>query len=75
MAISGTDDEAGTPLLAVTVDGSVDYRSEPAVRSSTGGWRSAGFIIGNFADFPAIFVLLELISSEILVSGLFFSLR
>ncbi|XP_010498728.1 PREDICTED: protein NRT1/ PTR FAMILY 5.10 [Camelina sativa] len=47
MAISGAVDEAGTPLLAVTtVDGSVDYRSKPAVRSSSGGWRSAGFIIG-----------------------------
>ncbi|CAA7052488.1 unnamed protein product [Microthlaspi erraticum] len=28
-------------------DGSVDYKSKPAVRSSSGGWRSAGFIIGN----------------------------
>ncbi|CAH8253221.1 unnamed protein product [Arabidopsis lyrata] len=46
MAISGAVDEAGTPLLAVTVDGSVDFRSKPAVRSSSGGWRSAGFIIG-----------------------------
>ncbi|CAD5313468.1 unnamed protein product [Arabidopsis thaliana] len=46
MSISGAVDEAGTPLLAVTVDGSVDYRSKPAVRSSSGGWRSAGFIIG-----------------------------
>lgn len=46
MAIAGADDEAGTPLLTETVDGSVDYRSKPAVRSSSGGWRSAGFIIG-----------------------------
>lgn len=46
MAIAGVDNEAGTPLLSKTVDGSVDYRNEPAVRSSSGGWRSAGFIIG-----------------------------
>lgn len=46
MAIAGADNEAGTPLLPKTVDGSVDYRNEPAVRSSSGGWRSAGFIIG-----------------------------
>ncbi|CAA7027241.1 unnamed protein product [Microthlaspi erraticum] len=47
MSIAGAAaDEAGTPLLAKTVDGSVDYKSKPAVRSSSGGWRSAGFIIG-----------------------------
>uniref|UniRef100_A0A1J3J0B1 Protein NRT1/ PTR FAMILY 5.10 n=1 Tax=Noccaea caerulescens TaxID=107243 RepID=A0A1J3J0B1_NOCCA len=46
MAIAGAADEAATPLLAKTVDGSVDYKSKPAVRSSSGGWRSAGFIIG-----------------------------
>ncbi|EOA40039.1 hypothetical protein CARUB_v10008731mg [Capsella rubella] len=46
MPISGADDEAGTPFLNVTVNGSVDYRSKPAVRSASGGWRSAGFIIG-----------------------------
>ncbi|CAN8312945.1 unnamed protein product [Cochlearia groenlandica] len=47
MSISGVaDDEAGTPLLAETVDEYVDLRSKPAVRSSSGRWRSAGFIIG-----------------------------
>ncbi|KAG2303615.1 hypothetical protein Bca4012_062353 [Brassica carinata] len=46
MAISGADNESGAPLLSKIVDGSVDYRNEPAVRSSSGGWRSAGFIIG-----------------------------
>ncbi|KAJ0257619.1 Protein NRT1/ PTR FAMILY 5.10 [Hirschfeldia incana] len=46
MAIAGVDNEAGAPLLSKTVDGSVDYRNEPAVRSSSGGWRSAGYIIG-----------------------------
>lgn len=53
MAIAGADNEAGTPLLPKTVDGSVDYRNEPAVRSSSGGWRSAGFIIGTSPSFPA----------------------
>lgn len=56
MAIAGVDNEAGTPLLSKTVDGSVDYRNEPAVRSSSGGWRSAGFIIGKFSEIPAKFV-------------------
>ncbi|KAF2297376.1 hypothetical protein GH714_022067 [Hevea brasiliensis] len=37
---------ATTPLMEdVTVDGSVDYKSRPAHRSSSGGWRSASFII------------------------------
>ncbi|KAF8104940.1 hypothetical protein N665_0165s0028 [Sinapis alba] len=46
MAIAGADNEAGAPFLSTTVDGSVDHRNKPAVRSSSGGWRSAGFIIG-----------------------------
>ncbi|CAH8306713.1 unnamed protein product [Eruca vesicaria subsp. sativa] len=46
MAIAVVDNEAIAPLLSKTVDGSVDSRKKPAVRSSSGGWRSAGFIIG-----------------------------
>ncbi|GMN61974.1 hypothetical protein TIFTF001_031059 [Ficus carica] len=38
------DDE--TPLLDYTVDGVVDNKGRPALRSNSGGWRSAGFIIG-----------------------------
>jgi len=29
------------------VDGAVDYRGQPAIRSKSGYWRSAWFIIGN----------------------------
>jgi len=29
------------------VDGAVDYRRQPAIRSKSGYWRSAWFIIGN----------------------------
>ncbi|KAJ7945749.1 Protein NRT1/ PTR FAMILY 5.10 [Quillaja saponaria] len=36
-----------TPLLVSdTVDGAVDYKGRPAIRSSFGSWRSAWFIIG-----------------------------
>ncbi|KAL5973575.1 hypothetical protein ACLOJK_030226 [Asimina triloba] len=41
MAISATD-----ALLGDIVDGSVDYRGRPVARSSSGGWKSAFFIIG-----------------------------
>lgn len=43
-------DDAETPLLRDTVDGAVDYRGRPVARSASGGWRSAGFIIGS-SDF------------------------
>jgi len=29
------------------VDGVVDYRGQPAIRSKTGYWRSAWFVIGT----------------------------
>ncbi|KAF3957498.1 hypothetical protein CMV_017498 [Castanea mollissima] len=37
-----------TQLLSLsdTVDGAVDYKGRPVLRSNTGGWRSAYFIIG-----------------------------
>ncbi|XP_043712944.1 protein NRT1/ PTR FAMILY 5.10-like [Telopea speciosissima] len=34
------------PLLSDTVKGAVDYKGSPAIRSETGKWRSAIFIIG-----------------------------
>ncbi|KAL6961971.1 hypothetical protein U1Q18_036929 [Sarracenia purpurea var. burkii] len=50
MAVSGLTaadtSEAATPLLDDVVDGVVDYRNRPVVRSKSGGWRSALFIIG-----------------------------
>nr|XP_043640129.1 protein NRT1/ PTR FAMILY 5.10 [Erigeron canadensis] len=35
-----------TPLVDGTVDRFVDYKNRPAIRSKSGGWRSAYFIIG-----------------------------
>ncbi|GMY20398.1 peptide transporter PTR3-A [Fagus crenata] len=35
-----------TPLVLETVDGAVDYKGQPVLRSHSGGWRSAYFIIG-----------------------------
>ncbi|EXC36135.1 hypothetical protein L484_000371 [Morus notabilis] len=40
-------DDAETPILENgIVDGAVDYKGHPVLRSSSGGWRSASFIIG-----------------------------
>ena len=38
-----------TPFVSLsdTVDGAVDHKGRPVLRSNTGGWRSAYFIIGN----------------------------
>lgn len=43
MAISTIE----APLLSDTVDGAVDYKGRPVLRSTFGSWRSASFIIGN----------------------------
>ncbi|KAJ4964792.1 hypothetical protein NE237_016641 [Protea cynaroides] len=34
------------PLLSETVEGAVDYKGRPAIRSETGRWRTSVFIIG-----------------------------
>ncbi|POO00130.1 Proton-dependent oligopeptide transporter [Trema orientale] len=39
-------DEAQAPMLVNAVDGAVDYRGRPVIRSNSGGWRSAAFILG-----------------------------
>ncbi|CAH2053001.1 unnamed protein product, partial [Thlaspi arvense] len=46
MSISGAGNETGTTLTDDVVECSVDFRGKPSVRSSSGGWRSCGFIIG-----------------------------
>ncbi|XP_062027365.1 protein NRT1/ PTR FAMILY 5.10-like [Rosa rugosa] len=38
--------ETRTPLLDDVVDGAVDYKGHQVHRSTSGGWRSASFIIG-----------------------------
>ncbi|KAJ7949667.1 protein NRT1/ PTR FAMILY 5.10-like, partial [Quillaja saponaria] len=38
--------EPKTPLLLDTVDGAVDHKGRPVLRSQSGRWRSASFIIG-----------------------------
>ncbi|GMH21788.1 hypothetical protein Nepgr_023630 [Nepenthes gracilis] len=44
---AGKPSETGIPLLLQdTVDGAVDYKGRPAIRSRFGGWRSAFLIIG-----------------------------
>ncbi|KAK4747669.1 hypothetical protein SAY87_014255 [Trapa incisa] len=44
--ISFPGEGANSPLLADVVDGVIDCKGRPVRRSSSGGWRSAGFIIG-----------------------------
>ncbi|CAH8320327.1 unnamed protein product [Eruca vesicaria subsp. sativa] len=46
MSISGTCIEAGARVSDGIVDCSVNFRGKPSVRSSSGGWRSCGFIMG-----------------------------
>ncbi|KAF3445416.1 hypothetical protein FNV43_RR10592 [Rhamnella rubrinervis] len=47
MAVAGgSGSNADTPLLDDTVLGVTDYKGLPVLRSKSGGWRSAGFIIG-----------------------------
>ncbi|KAK9929732.1 hypothetical protein M0R45_026818 [Rubus argutus] len=41
-----TSQETQTPLLDDVVENAVDYKDRPVRRSSSGGWRSASFIIG-----------------------------
>lgn len=43
---SSSDAALETPLLDDTVKDAVDCEGRPALRSKSGGWRSAGFIIG-----------------------------
>jgi len=43
------------------VDGVVDYRGQPAVRSKSGYWRSAWFIIGTLYTISYLYTKLILI--------------
>uniref|UniRef100_A0A2C9U2K1 Major facilitator superfamily (MFS) profile domain-containing protein n=1 Tax=Manihot esculenta TaxID=3983 RepID=A0A2C9U2K1_MANES len=45
LSTTSTTTSIATPLMEDTVDGTVDYNGRPAHRSSSGGWRSASFII------------------------------
>uniref|UniRef100_A0A2P2IM65 Protein NRT1/ PTR FAMILY 5.10-like n=1 Tax=Rhizophora mucronata TaxID=61149 RepID=A0A2P2IM65_RHIMU len=45
MATSSVSPDIQIPLLYDTVEDSVDYKGRPVFRSSSGGWRSAFFII------------------------------
>lgn len=47
IAIGDEISEAETPLLDDVVQASVDYEGRPSVRSKSGCWKSASFIIGN----------------------------
>lgn len=39
--------DSETPLLLETVDGVVDFKDRPALRSKSGGWKAAAFIISK----------------------------
>lgn len=59
--VVSTASDAQTPLLQVnTVNGVVDYKGQPAVRSNSGNWRSAWFIIGTTESDRFIFVSSQL---------------
>ncbi|XP_048332242.2 protein NRT1/ PTR FAMILY 5.10 isoform X3 [Ziziphus jujuba] len=45
-SISSRSGEETPLLLDYTVEGVVDYKGSPVLRSKSGGWRSAGLIIG-----------------------------
>ncbi|KAL6318203.1 hypothetical protein AAG906_035708 [Vitis piasezkii] len=44
--MAGTPGGPRSPLLEDTVDGSIDHKGRPAKRPTSGGWRSAYFIMG-----------------------------
>lgn len=41
------DSEAETPLLSETLYGVVNFKGLPVLRSTSGGWKAAAFIISN----------------------------
>ena len=57
------DSEVGSALLNEhTVNGVVDYKGQPVIRSNAGYWRSAVFIIGTlYNGFPFILILSPLL--------------
>ena len=56
------DSEIETPLLFLdTVHGAVDYKGRPVIRSKSGYWRSAWFIIG----FPTLNHLIYIYFSSV----------
>lgn len=48
--------EVEVPLLNSIVEGSVDSKGRPAVRSKTGGWRSSYFILGTNRESRSVLV-------------------
>lgn len=55
--------EIQTPLLPDdVVVGAVDYKSRPAQRSKSGGWKSAAFIIGEIRILPDLEILKQNLS-------------
>jgi peptide/histidine transporter 3/4 len=39
--------DAQVPLVHSTVDGVIDYKGNSALRTNSGSWRSAAFLIGK----------------------------
>lgn len=52
LSLSASD----SPLLNDTVDGAVDFQGHPVLRSSSGGWRSASFMIGKTTYFHQLLI-------------------
>ncbi|EOA34400.1 hypothetical protein CARUB_v10021928mg [Capsella rubella] len=53
MSMATADTETGTTVSNDIVQGSVDFRGKPSVRSASGGWRSSGFTIATIPDLCA----------------------
>lgn len=66
------DSEAETPLLSETLYGVVNFKGLPVLRSTSGGWKAAAFIISNIYSVFFFFLVGVLFSYCVLIYFYFY---